>query len=663
MNDDDLTASHWDDVLAPSQIGLGSRFDDVLNHDPWSDSPRPKAYGEPDLDEDDNEDNNDDDQSEHDQAQPPPPVAPQVLKPATALVSEAREHQHDLVSQLTAGVDDDDIITPQQHPRKVVLTLDPLFHDKGLPIQLNLPTPLDLGLPIKPVNFRALKPRKYLRKVIKELDSSVVGPLEAKSSPKKAQRSSLSTYDQLVLEVNSPLFDRENAAPVTNKMTQLNLTLDDDDTTQSHTQQQQQQQEEAGKPSTEQERKPSVNPFTVSVGDPMKVGELTKAHVVYNVKTKYKGNPPATYQVTRRYRDFRWLYNQLQTNHPGLIIPPPPLKQMFIGRFNEDFIEDRRLLLEKMLLKILDREVLRDDADVKAFLTQPDLEIKGEEADGEVDEAEAGALLFMGFFSLGAKVEETDPWFTKQRSYIDEVESNLKQFYRALELIGNQRYELVGLYDEIAASADELAQLEMSKATTEVLAAFSEVQTKLKQNLDRTTMQDQLTLGFTIDEYLRLVGLIKHVLDVRTKIATQLHTYLQDYEKKQLQLDKQKRRQAVLDLLQFEVNKLKEKADTYAKRFDDISATIKLEMERFDLERVDDFRNAVEIFIESSIESQKEAIEIYETFYERQGLGDAKTKAELKQEAKQRHASASEAEDSADANTSTNGTKAADDTN
>ena len=336
---------------------------------------------------------------------------------------------------------------------------------------------------------------------------------------------------------------------------------------------------------------------------------------------------------------------------------------MFIGRFNENFIEDRRLLLEKMLLKILDREVLRDDADVKAFLTQPDLEIKGEEADGEVDEAEAGALLFMGFFSLGAKVEETDPWFTKQRSYIDEVESNLKQFYRALELIGNQRFELVGLYDEIAASADELAQLEMSKATTEVLAAFSEVQIKLKQNLDRTSMQDQLTLGFTIDEYLRLVGLIKHVLDVRTKIATQLHTYLQDYEKKQLQLDKQKRRQAVLDLLQFEVNKLKEKADTYAKRFDDISATIKLEMERFDLERVDDFRNAVEIFIESSIESQKEAIEIYETFYERQGLGDAKTKAELKQEAKQRHASASEAEDGADANTSTNGTKAADDTN
>ena len=58
------------------------------------------------------------------------------------------------------------------------------------------------------------------------------------------------------------------------------------------------------------------------------------------------------------------------------------------------------------------------------------------------------------------------------------------------------------------------------------------------------------------------------------------------------------------------------------KSFKEISETIKQELENFEYERIDDFRNSVEIFIESAIESQKEAIELYETFYERQNLGD-----------------------------------------
>jgi len=68
------------------------------------------------------------------------------------------------------------------------------------------------------------------------------------------------------------------------------------------------------------------------------------------------------------------------------------------------------------------------------------------------------------------------------------------------------------------------------------------------------------------------------------------------------------------------VDKLKAKVQTFEKKFNLISETIKLELERFEFEKIDDFRNSVEIFIESSIESQKEAIELWETFYERENL-------------------------------------------
>lgn len=59
--------------------------------------------------------------------------------------------------------------------------------------------------------------------------------------------------------------------------------------------------------------------------------------------------------------------------------------------------------------------------------------------------------------------------------------------------------------------------------------------------------------------------------------------------------------------MNFEVDKLKQRTESFEKSFKEISETIKQELENFEYERIDDFRNSVEIFIESAIESQKEA--------------------------------------------------------
>lgn len=75
-----------------------------------------------------------------------------------------------------------------------------------------------------------------------------------------------------------------------------------------------------------------------------------------------------------------------------------------------------------------------------------------------------------------------------------------------------------------------------------------------------------------------------------------------------------------INQVSFEVDKLKQKVSHYEESFKSISDTIKAELDNFEMEKIQDFRNSVEIFIESSIESQKEAIELWETFYERQKL-------------------------------------------
>ena len=118
--------------------------------------------------------------------------------------------------------------------------------------------------------------------------------------------------------------------------------------------------------SVEQAAKPT---FSIYVGDPHKVGDLTSSHTEYSVTTKTtsKGYRNPEFTVSRRYRDFLWLYTQLHNNSPGVIIPPPPEKQS-LGRFEADFVESRRAALERMLNKTAAHPVLQHDSDLKLFL-------------------------------------------------------------------------------------------------------------------------------------------------------------------------------------------------------------------------------------------------------------------------------------------------------
>ena len=83
-------------------------------------------------------------------------------------------------------------------------------------------------------------------------------------------------------------------------------------------------------------------------------------------------------------------------------------------------------------------------------------------------------------FSMSTKVTEPDQYFITKKQYIDDLEYNLKQFYKTIELIGQQRLDMIGILDEIALTMSELAGLEISKVTSDLLSAFSEVELKLK---------------------------------------------------------------------------------------------------------------------------------------------------------------------------------------
>ena len=59
-----------------------------------------------------------------------------------------------------------------------------------------------------------------------------------------------------------------------------------------------------------------------------------------------------TTAVLRRYSDFLWLYERLQRERAGAIVPPLPSKQA-VSRFSASFIEERRLKLEQFFYFVL----------------------------------------------------------------------------------------------------------------------------------------------------------------------------------------------------------------------------------------------------------------------------------------------------------------------
>ncbi|ONH69647.1 Vacuolar protein sorting-associated protein 5 [Cyberlindnera fabianii] len=391
---------------------------------------------------------------------------------------------------------------------------------------------------------------------------------------------------------------------------------------------------EAAKQRYKAKQHPEIK-MDISVGDPIKVGELTGAHIVYSVRTD---SPSELFRapqivVSRRYRDFRWLYRQLQSTHPGRIIPPPPDKQA-VGRFNEDFIEGRRFALERMLVKISESPALQKDPDFLMFLQSERFTSEARErekaasAQSIFTEHDADSLnnssggLFGslgGTFSFQPKVVEPDPYFKDKKDYIEALDQQFKVFLKNLETIVVQRNDLSSVTDEFANIVLTLADLEVSKSTTEIFQEFSNTQKRIKELLDRLSLQDMLTLGSTLDEYQRVIASVKTTFEQREKLLLHLANCDSDLKKKQASLDKYVKYNTTqtekIEIIKNELNALEQKNKNARERFETISETIKEELANFEVEKIHDFRNSIEIYLESSIESQKEAVELWETFY------------------------------------------------
>ncbi|KAF2815234.1 vacuolar protein sorting-associated protein-like protein vps5 [Mytilinidion resinicola] len=371
--------------------------------------------------------------------------------------------------------------------------------------------------------------------------------------------------------------------------------------------------------SVEQAAKPS---FHITVGDPHKVGDLTSSHTEYTVTTKTtsKGYRNPEFTVSRRFRDFLWLYTQLHNNNPGVIIPPPPEKQA-VGRFDPDFVESRRSALERMLNKTTAHPILQHDGDLKLFLESDafNVDVKNKERKDPGLSESKGMFGSIGIsVGGGGKFIEHDDWFHDRKVYLDALENQLKALLKATDTVVTQRKGLAEACGDFSASLHSLAAVELSPSLSGPLDGLSDIQIRIRELYERQAQQDVLTLGIVIDEYIRLIGSVKTAFQQRQKAYHTWHNAESELQKRKTNQDKLLRQgrsqQDRLNQLSADVADAERRVHQARLLFEDMGRLMRAELDRFEREKVEDFKSGVETYLESAVEAQKELIEIWETY-------------------------------------------------
>ncbi|XP_042144813.1 sorting nexin-2 isoform X2 [Ixodes scapularis] len=370
----------------------------------------------------------------------------------------------------------------------------------------------------------------------------------------------------------------------------------------------------------------------ISVREPQKVGEGMGAFVSYRVVTRTNLSyfRKSQMSVSRRFSDFLGLHEKLVEKHLhlGRIVPPVPEKSVLgmtkikmskdEGVASEDFVERRRAALERFLQRTAQHPSLRVDPDFREFL-----ELEAELPRATSTAALSGAGMFRLISRVGdsvskitTKMDETDPWFEEKQQQVDNLDLQLRRLHASIETMVQQRRELSQSTGSFAKSAAMLGNCEEHTGLSRALSKLAEVCERVEQVQGRQAKQDFYCLAELVKDYVSLVGAIKEALHQRVKVyGTWQHA--------QQTLARKREAKAKLELAQKadrlpqarqEVLDWEAKVDRAQEEFDSVSRVIRAELDRFELDRIADFRASVVRYLEFLLDTQQQLIKYWETF-------------------------------------------------
>ncbi|XP_010452531.1 PREDICTED: sorting nexin 1-like [Camelina sativa] len=349
-------------------------------------------------------------------------------------------------------------------------------------------------------------------------------------------------------------------------------------------------------------RSPSSLPYlSVSVTDPVKLGNGVQAYISYRVITKtnlpeYQGPEKI---VIRRYSDFVWLRDRLFEKYKGIFIPPLPEKSAVEKfRFSAEFIEMRRAALDIFVNRIALHPEVQQSEDLRTFL-QADEETMDRFRFQETGIFKKPADLMQMFRDVQSKVsdavlgkekpvEETTAAYEKLKHYIYELENHLAEAQK-------HAYRLVKRHRELGQSL-----LDFGKAVKLLGAcegeptgkAFSDLGTKselLSIKLQKEAQQVLMNFEEPLKDYVRYVQSIKATIAERGTAFKQHCELAETTKLKEINLDKlMLTRSDKVGEAEIEYREIKAESEVATRRFERIVTRMEEEIVRFQEQKTEE---------------------------------------------------------------------------
>ncbi|KAJ7246325.1 nexin sorting protein [Mycena haematopus] len=233
-----------------------------------------------------------------------------------------------------------------------------------------------------------------------------------------------------------------------------------------------------------------------SVSDPVKeLAETKDAYVSYlvsaqtNLRMFSTGNPSAR----RRFQDFVFLRENLVRDFPACVVPPLPdkhrLEYITGDRFSPEFMERRRLDLDRFLQRLSRHPTLQRSTLVRAFFESTEWHVHMHQHTAHPPGLEASPGIIDNIsdtlLNAFARVRKPDERFLSMREGVDRFEEGLVIPERLWSRLRTRTSDLTADYHDLAVAVQGLGFLE--SGITDPLNHFSNTLLEFSALLRHTT--------------------------------------------------------------------------------------------------------------------------------------------------------------------------------
>ncbi|CAH1801633.1 unnamed protein product [Owenia fusiformis] len=351
----------------------------------------------------------------------------------------------------------------------------------------------------------------------------------------------------------------------------------------------------------------------VTVDSPEKLVTNMESYTTFlvsTITTRSEYDSPE-YSVRRRYNDFLWLRQRLESSSPIYLIPPLPEKHSLkrFDRFSPEFIKTREKALNKFMQRLSKHPVLSYSKFIQGFITLKPYEFTAfkKEGGGIFSRVSESIHTTSAVYMLKSR----PPEYTMMYEYINTLGEKLGNLERISQRVYKEASDLAHSFDEwgpvfkLWSNSEE----KLNQALSSIATATEKCNTALTEVVDGTDLQ----LTQPLKEYILYVDAVRDVLKRRDAIQAECQLTIEDSNRKKDEKEHVKISDQTYSLgaflgrnpeevkqekqikLQQQVEDLEKQVELMGDRLTCANADLKSEMDRWHMNKRRDFK---EMFIE-----------------------------------------------------------------